>query len=87
MLLNRKEHITNRVVTQITKTTLENGGILHDKTETHYSPVNSHVDNALSGILVPLAIAAGVCGVIAVSNWTAPSQSKSDTSPICSQVR
>ena len=58
MLLNGKEQITSRVVTQITNTTLENGGTLHDKIETHYSPINSHVDNALSGVLVPLAIAA-----------------------------
>ncbi len=83
MLLNGKEQITSRVVTQITNTTLENGGTLHDKIETHYSPVNSHVDNALSGVLVPLAIAAGLCAFVAVSNWTAP-QSQSRTSSICS---
>lgn len=83
-MLNGKEQITSRVVTQITNTTLENGGTLHDKIETHYSPINSHVDNALSGVLVPLAIAVGFCGVIAVSNWTAPQQQKSSTSSICS---
>ncbi len=77
MLLNGKEQITSRVVTQITNTTLENGGTLHDKIETHYSPVNSHVDNALSGVLMPLAISAGLCAFVAVSNLTAPSQCQS----------
>jgi len=77
MLLNGKEQITSRVVTQITNTTLENGGTLHDKIETHYSPINSHVDNAFSAAIVPLAIALGISGVIAVSNWTAPSQCQS----------
>jgi hypothetical protein len=77
MLFNGKEQITSRVVTQITNTTLENGGTLHDKIETHYSPINSHVDNAVSGVLMPLAIAAGLCAFVAVSNLTAPSQCQS----------
>jgi|694.fasta_scaffold10256_4 hypothetical protein len=77
MLLNGKEQITSRVVTQITNTTLENGGTLYDKIETRYSPINSHVDNAVSGVLMPLAIAAGFCAVFAVANWTAPSQCQS----------